>query len=368
MTVKFQNQKLATTRTRPDEFKYPIGLNGGGPEINAIVNVIGTPAITVSPATNKVIPGANGNVVIMLNTSGSFTIEDGMGSPSGIPGSMLIVAGGGASQPNYGPGPNGGAPSAGAGGLNHVTGLSFIPGTQYTFQIGAGGSVAGNQSAASHSGHPSNTSINGTPYDMVGGGGGGNDRTSTQGYGAPGGSGGGAGSTGVPGQGFPGYPTNSGFNSNGTRMGGAGAGGTGGGFRGGMGKFFNISGEIVGYAGGGGGHGGPQHPPTTGGNQDASVDHDYNHYADYMPAPYIHPQHPMPLGNSPGNQLCGGGTNAPRNGGSGGAGTINRGGGAGSCFGGALAYGGTGGSGVAIIELDTVNYSGPRNQGPSFGL
>jgi len=338
MTVKFQNQKLLTLRTRPDSFKYPLGLNGGGPDVNSFVNAIGTPAFTASPASNKVIPGANGNIVIQMTTSGSFTLEDGVGDQTG---SMLIVAGGGGSQPN---GSSGHTPGAGAGGLNYITGLTFTQGTTYPVTVGAGGAV-------SQDGDPSSITIDSTPYSVTGGGRGG---PASGAAGQPGGSGGG-GAPGIPGQGYPGgariTPT-PGINASGATMGGGGAGGSGGPYNGGAARFFNISGELVGYAGGGG---------SGNGSEAGTIYHEQQN-------PQIYDTYGHGNQQYPGNFLGGGGHHSPPGGAGAGGGAVNRGGGAGGCFGGVSQVGVSGGSGVVFIELDVKDNLIERNTGPGFGL
>lgn len=338
MTVKFQNQKLSTLRTRPDSFKYPLGLNSGGPDVNSFVNAIGTPAFTASPAANKVIPGANGNIVIQMTTSGSFTLEDGVGDQTG---SMLIVAGGGGSQPN---GSSGHTPGAGAGGLNYITGLNFTQGTSYPVIVGGGGAVSTN-------GDDSSITIDSTPYSVTGGGKGGG----AGGPGAsPGGSGGG-GALGIAGQGYNGgvrITPSGGINQSGSTMGGGGAGGTGGIYNGGAGKFFNISGELIGYAGGGG-----SYPGSDYGN----IYHEQQNPEKYSIYGHGHQQYT-------GNFLAGGGGHSPSGGAGAGGGAVNRGGGAGGCFGGVSQVGVAGGSGVVFIELDVKDNLIERNTGPGFGL
>lgn len=339
MTVKFQNQKLLTHRTRPDSFKYPLGLNSGGPDVNSFINAIGTPAFTASPASNKVIPGANGNVVIQMTTSGSFTLEDGVGDQTG---SMLIVAGGGGSQPNSG-GP-GHTPGAGAGGLKYITGLTFTQGTTYPAVVGGGGAVSGY-------GQDSSITIDSTPYSVTGGGVGGPRTTAA---GGPGGSGGG-GAPGIPGEGYPGgarISPNPGINGSGATMGGGGAGGSGGPYNGGAGKFFNISGELVGYAGGGG---------SGNGSEAATIYHEQQN-------PQIYDTYGNGNQQFPGNRLAGGGVHSPPGGGGATGGIANRGGGSGGCFGGVGQVGQGGGSGVIFIELDMRDNLVERNTGPGFGL
>ena len=338
MTVKFQNQKLEILRTRPDSFKYPLGLNDGRPDVNSFINAIGTPAFTASPASNKVIPGANGNIVIQMTTSGSFTLEDGVGDQTG---SMLIVAGGGGSQPN---GSSGRTSGAGAGGLNYITGLNFTQGTTYPVTVGGGGAVG-------QDGQDSSITIDSIPYSVTGGGRGGPASGSP---GQPGGSGGG-GALGTPGQGYNGgvrITASPGIHASGTSMGGGGAGGSGGTYDGGAGKFFNISGELIGYAGGGG---------SGSGSEAGTI------YQEQL-NPQLYPTYGHGNQQYPGNFLAGGGHHSPPGGAGAGGGAVNRGGGAGGCFGGVSQVGVAGGSGVVFIELNVRDNLVERNTGPGFGL
>jgi len=230
--------------------------------------------------------------------------------------SFLIVAGGGGSYSGYSFG--GGA---GAGGFISSS-LSITPGTTYTMVVGGGGGSAS---------PGTNSSITGVAIATGGGRGGEADSP-----GGNGGSGGGGGSKpneygvvtggiGVSGQGF-----NGGLGGASGGAGGGGANGQGGnagegsGGGGGAGILNTITGSAVYYCGGGGGGAGAAGGGGIGGG---------------------------------GNGSAGGGS--PQNGGT------NTGGGGG---GGPYITSANGGSGVIIVSVPTVNYSGTVTGGPTITI
>ena len=265
--------------------------------------------------------------------------------------SYLIVAGGGGG--GYGDGA-GGMGGGGAGGLLSGT-LTVTPNTVYTATVGAGGS-GGTYPAFSPSTNGSNSSFTGLTAG-VGGGAGNSANVGGTGAGSSGGSGGGgsgntgaggAGGSGTPGQGNTGGQ--GGSNPSGTGYKGGGGGGasavgvsyltpaTTSGCAGGAGTASSITGTPVTYAGGGGsgviwaGY----TSPMTGGAGGAG-------------------------GGGAGGDSSGTPANTTT---SGTAGTANTGGG-----GGGAAYrapfGGNGGSGVVILSVPTVNYTGTVTGSPT---
>ena len=232
--------------------------------------------------------------------------------------SYLIVAGGGGGGTSFD------GAGGGAGGLLSNT-TSIISGTVYSVVVGSGGTAATATVAATNGGSSSfagNTAI---------GGGAGGNNIDGQTSGSSGGSGGGqsngqgtAGS-GTSGQGFAGgtgTQTTSGSTGSGGGGGGAGAVGSNGinslGGAGGVGVASSITGSSIYYAGGGGG-------ASRGGT-----------------------------GGTAGN---GGGGSGGGSGGQGTAGTANTGGGAGGASVSSGA-GNNGGSGVVILSVPSIFYSG----------
>lgn len=225
----------------------------------------------------------------------------------------LIAAGGG----------GGGGAGGGGGGL--LTGsITAVPTTTYTITIGGGGAAGG--SSGYNGGDSSIAGVvtvkGGGTAATAGGSGGGGFAAYIQPVGTPGGAG-------IPGQGYDGG-TGGGYDPN-NYGGGGSAGGGGAGARGGDGGYNNstggsggsgyassITGVISYYAGGGGG-GGAQGGGGSGG--------------------------------------AGGGGNGQTSNFAGGSGGVNTGGGGGSggLIGGA---GGAGGSGLCILSIPTVNYTG----------
>ena len=253
--------------------------------------------------------------------------------------SYLVVAGGGGGGKSRGGG-------GGAGGLLSGT-LSFSPGTVYPVVIGAGGAGGTATSATAPNGSTSYFQTSVVSNVATIGGGGGAGAPSSLINGASGGSGGGAsgnpaspgaggsGGSGTSGQGFAGgktYSDNSTYTSGGGG-GGASAAGVDAAAKkcgnGGAGTASSITGASVTYAGGGGGGG------------DGSVS-----------------------GNVLGTGGAGGGGNGSVTS-NGGAATANTGGGGGGCA--QTTYtGGNGGSGVVILSVPTINYTGITTGSPTI--
>jgi hypothetical protein len=216
----------------------------------------------------------------------------------------LVVAGGGGGGSDN----TQGTGSGGGGGGGFLTGsLTLTSSTVYTITIGGGGSGGTSANRGSSGSNSVFGAITAT------GGGGGAGRNSNNGL--SGGSGGGASLSGSPGSGTAGQGNNGGSGTSaglGGGGGGGGAGAVGTYFSGGNGLQSSITGTATFYAGGGGGREGTA-PYTEGSN------------------------------------------------GAGGGGGINTGGG--GQFGGFT--GQTGGSGVVIISVPTVNYTGITTGSPT---
>ena len=233
----------------------------------------------------------------------------------------LVVAGGGSGGDCTSPARHGGGGGAGGlrtsygstsgGGASAELAMSITSGTVYTITVGAGGaSIGSSHDTAGNNG--ANSSISGaglTTITSLGGGGGGGNSVGAK----SGGSGGGgsesdgAGGSGTSGQGYAG-----GTGSEGGDHGGAGGGASavGSGTVGGAGLAVSITGSSVTYAGGGG----TQGAGGAGGGGAAST-----------------------------------------------AGTANTGGGGGA----AGTTSGAGGSGVVILRVPTVSYSGTVTGSPT---
>ena len=204
-------------------------------------------------------------------------------TPTPVTFHYLLIAGGGSGGRGYGGG------GGGAGGLltNYgSTALSIIPGTSYNVSVGAGGATAGSGNARGNSGSNSILNYHGGTLTSIGGGGGGAGQNISTSQGLEGGSGGGGGWTktyragygtysGSSGGGIydssprQGYDGIAGSVSNGSDVGGAGGGAGGAGFwtsgqngnessqvaaaYGGLGLQNNIDGNNYYWAGGGGG-------------------------------------------------------------------------------------------------------------------
>ena len=244
----------------------------------------------------------------------------------------LIVAGGGSGAGDLGGG-------GGAGGL--LTGSTVLSsGTTYSFTVGAGG--AASTSSAQRFG---NTGSNSTAFSLTALGGGYGQYNTTGGSGGSGGGGGGnsAGGSGTTGQGNAG---GAGFNS-GTSYslgggGGASAVGSSGsgttGANGGAGTVSIITGAVVTYAGGGGGSGGNE----AGGSAAIGVGGAGGG------------------GNGGANNSSGVPATAPTNG------TANTGGGGGGASNRGVAYpSGAGGSGIVVISIPTIYYTGTTTGSPT---
>ena len=300
-----------------------------------IVDYAGTAAtynIIVNP-NSKNISGVAANALISVNrrsvnlvyidsTQGWLSYAQQYSAfTAGYPASYLIVAGGGGTASLSGGG--------GAGGL--VTGTSTLSlGVTYDIIVGGGGTAIATGSSPGNNGNIS--SISGLTVAVGGGGGGPYTTTGQPGIAGGSGGGGGGGTSGTPGVGGAG--TNGqgasggagGTNSYAPGGGGGGASTGGGNYSGnnggtgGSGTVLNISGINITYAGGGGGGG------QTGG-----------------------------AGGS-----GGGGTGGSA--GAGTAGTVNTGGGAGAGW---NATGAAGGSGVVILSVPTINYTGTTTGSPT---
>lgn len=303
---------------------YAITLNPNGGKINGV-------AINSAISTNR----ESVTLVYVDSSQGWTAVSHGSGSaitPATYSATYLIVAGGG----------GGGQDGGGGGGGGLLSGASTLTaGTAYPVVVGAGGAGAtGSYTVTGGSG--TNSSIN--SISAIGGGGGGT-RSLNSAAGVSGGSGGGgsgieyagAGGSGTLGQGYAGgsgtytggttggYGGGGGSSSAGSN-GSTGGGGSGG--AGGSGTSSSISGTAVSYAGGGGGgHGGT----GTGGYGGA-----------------------------------GAGDGATYNGNVAGNGSANfGGGGGGGGRQGGYVNGGNGGSGVVILSVPTVSYSGVTTGSPT---
>jgi hypothetical protein len=233
----------------------------------------------------------------------------------------LIVAGGGGGGQNRGGG-------AGAGGL--LTGiLSANPGTVYSFVVGAGGVGSTNNTDNSTSGAFSSafslTALGGGRGGVATSGGSGSAANGTNGSAIPGGAGtagqGNAGGFNAP---DTGEDTGAGGGGGGAgAIGGNGSGSSGG--NGGIGRVISFTGSAIYYAGGGAGGNGAGGSPGTGG-------------------------------------LGGGGSGVLNSNGGAGTNGLGGGGAGGSYF---VRNGGNGGSGVVILSVATVSYTGVTTGGPT---
>jgi len=252
--------------------------------------------------------------------------------------SFLVVAGGASGGADVGGGGGAGGlrtsyGSTSGGGASAESDITLAAGT-YTITVGAGGAAATGPGQIGNSGVNSSLAASGiTTITSTGGGGGG----ATNDNGLTGGSGGGSGRTGSAGAGtsIQGYAGGIGSQGNtGSDTGGGGGGSFAIGANGttsisgagGDGVSISITGSTVAYAGGGGG-GAYFSSAGTGGSG-------------------------------------GGGAGGQGSGGAGAAGTTNLGAGGG---GGGAAGGdsGAGGSGVAILRMNTTDYSGVTTGSPT---
>ena len=301
--------------------------------------IYGTTALTIPVGTTAQRPGTPATGMIRMNTTTGFpewydtSSSNWIQFNKGIPYSVtyLVVAGGGgtggstASQ-------NGGSGGGGGGGLLSGT-FTATSGTTYTATVGAGGS-GGSGNANGTSG--ANSTLTGITAAI----GGGYGSSQSNGAGSSGGSGGGGGwAAGGGGAGTSGQGNSGGGASTGGAVGGGGGGGStgagqtyngtgGNGGAGGAGTTSSITGSAVGYAGGGGGGG-------QGG-----------------------------AGGSGGSATQGGGAGV--NSGNGNAGTANTGGGGGGTGSSSTVTGGNGGSGVIILSIPTVSYTGITTGSPTI--
>lgn len=303
----------------------------------------GTNNVTVAPNGSKITGLTTNSVLSISGSSIGFVYSDATQgwipysafktTFSGQPytASYLAVAGGG----------GGGFPAGGGGGAGGLLAstASLTVGATYTITVGAGGTGGiGASSTLPTNGANSVISSTSLTVTATGGGYGGSGGVST-GIGASGGSGGGAGNNGTSasgaagtsGQGFAGgnnssaspYPSGGGGGS--SAVGANGSGSTSG--AGGAGTASSITGSSITYAGGGGG------ASTT-------------------------------QGASSGAGGSGGG-GAGGVGGNGTAGTANLGGGGGGASNGSTYNGGAGGSGVVILSVPSINYSGTTTGSPT---
>jgi len=285
--------------------------------------------------------GQTVNIVYSGTTNGWIPISDDDVADEGtIPpytADLLIVAGGGAG------GGNNAAGGGGAGGFRYFTSQNLYVGSTYTVVVGAGGAFSGS-GAGTVAGGDSSISGTGISYTSAGGGGGGGNNGSRINGGSGGGDTssstynvgtGGSGNTPStsPSQGNNGGSA-TGDNYAGAGGGGAGAvggnGGSGSGAsagNGGNGTANSITGSSVTYAGGGGGS-------------------TYN----------------GPVGSGGSGGGGSGGSESPNN--TGQAGTANTGGGGGGSS--QPSFESTpGGSGIVIIRVPAVNYSGTTTGSPT---
>jgi hypothetical protein len=305
-------------------------------------NVLSTsPSLTTPSLTTPSIAGAtSGNITLAVPAvAGTNTITFPASTGTvflGYPVNYLMAAGGGGGGGSIAAG--GGAAGGGAGGLISST-LIASSGTVYTITVGAGG--AGGIGSASPTA-ATNSSITGLTAAVAGGAGGYNNTTSSSTAGTSGGSGGGGAyrtSTGASGTSGQGNAGGGGLNTAANYPGGGGGGsGTAGASAssgtvagaGGDGTSNSITGSAVIYAAGGGGG------TYVGGTAGA--------------------------GGSSGVGGAGGVANA-----TGGAGTVNTGSGGGGsgCTASLAGTGGAGGSGVVILSIPTVYYSGTTTGSPT---
>jgi hypothetical protein len=277
-------------------------------------------------------------------------------TPQSYSADFLVIAGGaGGGRESYSTGCGGGGGAGGyrssnatygssGGGASAESSLTFVPGTVYTITVGAGGAVYGSGTAGARGGAGGNSSISGTGITTItstGGGGGGGGPGPSGVTGGNGGSGGGSGGigagTGTSGQGTNGGGITPSSNSSGGGGGGSSSAGVNGntasngaGGAGGAGTASTIIGSSVIRAGGGGGCGGTNYGPGGAGGTGG--------------------------GGTGGQYFTDNGT----------SGTVNTGGGGGGVGNNApSANGTTGGSGVVILRMPTISYSGTTTGSPT---
>jgi hypothetical protein len=278
----------------------------------------------IDGSTNAFTITNNGSAPVSTAIVPTFTNVTITGYTAPYTANYLIVAGGGAGAPSGG----------GGGGGGMLVGSTLLTaGQTYSITVGAGGTGGLMSTTAPTNG--SNSLFN--SITSIGGGKGGDDFGSLDG--GVGGSGGGAGRStsqrvggnSVYGQGNPGginttasvYPAGGGGGAGG--VGGNGSGGSTSG-NGGAGGLSYITGSAVYYAGGGGGG--------------------------------------LISGTTPGTGGTGGGGNGTVTA-TGGAGTVNTGGGGGGSYQLSGSTGGSGGSGVVILSVPTINYTGTTTGSPT---
>jgi hypothetical protein len=249
---------------------------------------------------------------------------------------FLVVAGGGSGGGDIGGGGGAGGlrtsygPTSG-GGASAESNITLAAGT-YTITVGSGGAGVGSDTNGNNGVNSSISATGLTTITSIGGGGGSKYEVN----GSSGGSGGGggrrtgAGGAGTSGQGYDGgagtYYTTDGSGGGGGGAAGTGASNASGGSNGGSSLSVTITSSLIAYAGGGGGGSGSGGTGGSGGGANA--------------------------GDGGGNGSNG--TAALANTGSGGGGGANAGG-----------NGGAGGSGVAILRMNTTDYSGVTTGSPT---
>jgi hypothetical protein len=291
---------------------------------NLVITPNGSPVEGTSNVNSSITTSGASVSLIYSDSTKGWLQYSGITQPvvGGVSVSYLLIAGGGAGgtggQTN---GTNSGAGGGGGGG-GVLSGTSvLVPGTVYSFVIGAGGSASGSQYTNGGNGANS-TALSLTA--IYGGGGGGNSTGVAGGSGGGAGGFAGAGGSGTVGQGYAG-----GTQSNGSApwsgCGGGGGGGAGGdhttngnGSDGGVAFTSSITGSAQGYAGGGAGGAG---------------------------------------------FAVGGGTPGTGGGSYGNPGTANTGGGGGGSS--APGNGGNGGSGVFFLSVPTAFYTGNTTGSPT---
>jgi hypothetical protein len=230
-----------TWTNSPTSYSYQWLANSVAITSNATANTF---VLTASEVNTTV----SCNVTAVNIAGGTTATSNSTGTVVGVYTATYLIIAGGASG-GGGPSGSSGGGGGGAGGLLANT-TSVVPGTTYSFVVGAGG--PGTTSVGAQGINGSNT----TAFSLtaIGGGGGGNTGT-----GSAGGSGGGganyagqqAGGAGTSGQGFAGANAPGGDNY--PSGGGGGSSQIGQGINGGNGTVTTITGSSVTYAGGGGG-------------------------------------------------------------------------------------------------------------------
>ena len=134
MSVNFKFNKIQLQRTRPDKYRFPIGLSFGqlGPSGNAASETSG--GLQKCLAGGAGTPGtvSSGNTFhIFANPSGSGTFTPSFSGAVDI----VVVAGGGA-------GGSSGGGGGGGGGVAFAQNFPVVTDRNYTVTVGAGGSQA----------------------------------------------------------------------------------------------------------------------------------------------------------------------------------------------------------------------------------